>query len=120
MVLVVLSGGIRQSDRVMLSEFRVTAPLRASSRPFTVTPLFTVIDVSARIVPTKLELVPRVAELPTCQKTLHAWAPPTRVTVLADAVMRVEAALKMKTAFGSPWASRVRFPVIPRVPAAEL
>jgi hypothetical protein len=40
-------------------------------------------------------------------------------TLLADAVMSVDAALKMNTAFGSPCASRVSVPVIPNVPAAE-
>jgi len=34
-----------------------------------------VADRSARIVPTNNELVPSVAELPTCQNTLHGWAP---------------------------------------------
>ena len=33
--------------------------------------LFTVIDVRARIVPAKVEPDPSVAELVTCQKTLH-------------------------------------------------
>src|ERR1035438_2982580 len=51
--------------------------------------------------------------------TLDAWAPLMRSTLLADAVMSVDAALKMKTAFGSPWASRVSVPVIPNVPAGD-
>ena len=45
----------------------VTAPLRASILPSTVAPVFSVIEVSARIVPAKLVVVPSVAELPTCQ-----------------------------------------------------
>ena len=39
--------------------------------------------------------------------------------MLFDAVMSVEALLKMKTALGSPWASSVRVPVIWNVPLAE-
>jgi hypothetical protein len=31
-------------------------------------------DVSAKMWPTNVELVPRVAELPTCQKTRQNWA----------------------------------------------
>ena len=46
--------------------------------------------------------MPSVAELPTCQKTLADWAPLSRFTPLPDAVMRVDAALKTKTASGSP------------------
>lgn len=118
-MVVVCTGGTVQTDRVIVSVSRVTAPFRARVRPFTVTPVVTVIEVSARMLPTKLDPVPSVAELPTCQKTLHAWAPPMRVTVLAEAVTRVLAVLKMKTALGSPCASRVRLPVIAKVPEAE-
>lgn len=32
-------------------------------------------DVRARVFPLNWEFVPRVAELPICQKTLHAAAP---------------------------------------------
>jgi hypothetical protein len=49
-----------------------------------------VIDVSARIEPAKAELVPNVAELPTCQKTLQALAPLIRLTTLEELVIRVE------------------------------
>jgi hypothetical protein len=77
-------------------------------------------DVSARMFPLKVEPVPSVAELPTCQKTLQACAPPRRLTLLLDAVMSVDAIWKMKTPLGSPWASSVRVPVIWNVPAAEL
>jgi hypothetical protein len=90
----------------------VTAPLRANNLPSTVAPVFAVIDVKARTLPAKLEFVPRVAELPICQKTLHAWAPLMRTTRLAEAVISVEAVWKMKTASGFPWASSVRAPVI--------
>ncbi len=97
----------------------VTAPFRANTLPSTFAPVVSVADVKARIFPLKVEFAPSVAELPTCQKTLHAWAPFTRLTLLAPAVISVEAVLKMKTALELPWASSVRVPVIPNVPAAE-
>ena len=46
---------------------RVTEPLRASSRPMTVAPLFSEMLVRAIRLPWKAVVVPSVAELPTCQ-----------------------------------------------------
>lgn len=57
---------------VMVLLSKVTAPLRARSWPRMVAPVFAVIDVSAKRWPTNAEPVSRVAELPTCQNTLHA------------------------------------------------
>lgn len=45
--------------------------------------------------------------------------PLVRTTWLEDAVIRVEAILKMKTALAFPPPSSVKVPVIPKVPAAE-
>ena len=90
----------------------VTAPLRANTRPSTFVPVVRVADVKARIFPLKIEFVPSVAELPTCQKTLQAWAEFMRTTLLVPEVMSVELVLKTKTALGSPAASSVRVPVI--------
>jgi len=53
----------------------VTAPLIASAPPCIRAPVVRVMLVSARIFPANPVLVPRVAELPTCQKTLQ-WLPP--------------------------------------------
>src|ERR1700712_4443714 len=69
-VVVVVLGAVVSVDGEQLgcvktSLSRVTAPLRASARPCTTTALCTVIDVSARMLPTNTEPVPRVAELPT-------------------------------------------------------
>jgi hypothetical protein len=50
----------------------VTAPPNASARPFSVAPLFTVIEVSANMFPCMTAVVSIVAELPTCQKILEA------------------------------------------------
>jgi len=44
-----------------------TAPLRARARPVRVAPVSRVIDSRLRIVPWKIEFVPSVAELETCQ-----------------------------------------------------
>ena len=41
-----------------------------------------------------------MAELPTCQKTLHSLAPLVRSTLLADPVVRVESVWMMKTDSG--------------------
>ena len=91
-----------QRDVVIVSVSSVTAPLRASTRPSTVTPVVTVMLVRAMIVPRKVEPVPSVAELPICQNTLQAWAPLIRLTQLPEAVVSVEPAWKTKTAFGLP------------------
>jgi hypothetical protein len=102
---------IAQLGAVIVSSSRVTDPLRASARPTMVSPVSTEMDVRARMVPVKAEFVPRVAELPTCQNTLQAWAPLVRMTLLPESVTSVEeGAWKMKTAFGSPPASRVSDP----------
>ncbi len=89
-VVVVVPAVCAQVGDVKTSVSNVTAALRASARPWTVTPVVTVIDDSARMLPRKIELVPSVAELPTCQNTLHSCAPLIRVTVLLDAVINVE------------------------------
>jgi hypothetical protein len=91
-VVVDVGGGVTQLGRVMVLVSRVTAPLRANTRPFTVVPVCTEIEVNAMMVPTKVVLVPRVAELPTCQNTLHGEAPLMRATVLPDAVINVDPA----------------------------
>ena len=96
----------------MVLRSRVTAALRASVLPLIAAPVVTVMAWRASTAPTKFEFVPSVAELPICQTTLQACAPPIRFTRLPDAVVRVELGVwKMNTAFGSPAPSRVRVPV---------
>src|SRR5204862_2606340 len=73
---------------LMSLESKVTAAVRASSRPSTVAPAVTVMEAIARMFPLNTEPVPRVAELPTCQKTLAAWAPPLRITWRPIVVVR--------------------------------
>ena len=99
----------------------VIAP--ASILPQDVEEVPIVMDVSASTFPWNRANVPIVAELPTCQKTLEALAPPIKTIELPGApgapaaVVSVEGAWKMKRAFESPWPSRVRTPVTPIVEA---
>jgi hypothetical protein len=116
---VVVGADALQIGTVIVLASMVTAPFRASSRPETLAPVSSVIDVNARVVPTRLEFVPSVSELPTTQKTLQAWAPFSSTILLDDAVMNVDAASKMKTVVASPFPLSVSVPVIPNVPAAE-
>src|ERR1022692_3300379 len=51
-----------------------------------------------------------VAELPTCQKMFAEFAPPARITLRPDVVVRVEAIWKIQTAFALPPPSSVRSP----------
>ena len=112
-VVVVVDVAKRQVGTVIVLSSMVTAPPNASTRPFTVAPVFSVIDVVARIVPAKFVVVPKVAELPTCQKTLHACAPFSNATTLVEAVVKDDPASKMKTESGLPPPLRVTVPVRP-------
>ena len=64
-------GADRHSDDVLSPRSRRHS---APARPITVAPVVAVMLVSARMLPMNAVLVPRVAELPTCQKTLHVAA----------------------------------------------
>jgi hypothetical protein len=89
-----------------------TAPVRASALPFRVAPVVRVTDAWAIMVPSKIVLVPRVAELPICQYTCSDRAPPDRMTwLLPAAVVRVDTTWKIQTPLALPL--RVRLPVIP-------
>lgn len=110
-------AAVVHAGTAMVLSSRVTPPLRARIRPCTVAPVCTVAEVRAMTVPTNVEFVPRVAELVTCQKTLHGCAPPMSATLLLDPVINVDAAWKMNTALGSPCPSRVTVPERPMAPA---
>lgn len=101
-VVVVVVVGRAHRGLVTVLESKVVAPFRASNRRSKVAFVFALIEVNARMVPTNLEPTPSVEELPTCQKTLQAWAPLASVTPLLVEVMSVDPAWKMKTASGSP------------------
>lgn len=99
-----------------LFESSVTAPLRANRCPEIEAPVVAVMDASARTVPTNVEFVPNVAELVTSQNTLQLLAPLISETLLELAVVRLLAAWKTKTEFGSPLPSRMSVPVMAREP----
>ncbi len=80
----------------------VTAPFRASALPCKSAPVVSVMEVSARMFPLNTEFVPRVAELPICQKTLQAEAPLVRTTWLPLPVISVDVTWKMNTALVLP------------------
>jgi len=63
---------LAHGDRVIVLVSNVTAPLRAYRLPLDTAPVVKEMEVSARMFPIKLVFVPTVAELPTCQKILHA------------------------------------------------
>ncbi len=115
---VVVGGSFGTVTRVfggLLVPWRAAVPLRAKTRPKTAAPLLTVTEFVARTFPRKVQNVPRVPESVSCQNTLFAWAPLTRLMLLAFAVVRV-AARKMKTASGLLCASSVSVPVIWKFP----
>jgi hypothetical protein len=69
-------------------------------------------DMLAIMFPVNNVLVPRVAELPTCQNTFLDRAPPLRMTwLLPAAVVSVLWTWKIQTPLAGPL--RARFPVIP-------
>jgi hypothetical protein len=106
-----LTGGAAHEETVAVVESSVTAPLSASALPVNVAPVSKVTLARAITVPIKFVPVPRVAELPTCQKTSHRCAPPMSATEALLAVMRVLPIRKMKGASELPLALRVTVPV---------
>jgi len=96
-------------------ESSVTAPVSASALPVEVALVSKVILARAITVPIKFVPVPRVAELPTCQKTPHGCAPLTSATEASLAVMRVLGTRKINTASGLPSSFRVSVPVMAAV-----
>src|SRR3984893_15295224 len=100
-------GHLPPEQAPILLVSNVTAPVRAYSPQFDDTPVVAVMEISARMLPMKLVPVPKVAELPTCQKTLAAMAPSISNTCELLAVVRVLPIWKMKR----PLPLRVRFPI---------
>jgi hypothetical protein len=90
-----VTGGVvgttgEQSGEVITFVSKVTAPLRAKALPSILAPVVAVMEVRARMLPLKVDAVPNVAELPTCQNTLHAEAPLIRLILLFEAVVKVD------------------------------
>ena len=93
---------VTQLERVIVFVSSVTAPFRARSRPSMNAPVVAVIESSAMMVPLKLDPVPRVAELPICQNTLQACAPPEKTMLLPLMVVSVEPAWNIHTSVEPP------------------
>ena len=89
---VVVVVAAEQVGIVIVLASSVTEAFCANTRPITLAPENNCADVNASIVPWNEDPVPSVAELVTCQKTLHADASPIRTTELFDAVVNVEPA----------------------------
>ena len=89
-------------EAVIVFVSSVTAPVRASSRPTTVAPVVAVTDCCARTVPWNRAPVPIVAELPTCQKTLHELAPPVIEMRVPEPIVSVDAAWNTHTESALP------------------
>jgi hypothetical protein len=87
---------------VIVSVSSVTAPLRASTRPSTVTPVVTVMLVNAMIVPRKVEPVPRVALL-KARWTMRSCRPP-----VPGFARRGQPRLRWSALRRPPWCTRSR------------
>lgn len=107
----VFVGAARVQSEEMLLASIVTAPFCAKALPKRLALVFRVILVRARMLPINAVPVPRVAELPICQKTLQSEAPLIKRTVALLAVVIVLPVWKIKTAAGSPPPSSVNAPV---------
>jgi len=107
-----LTGGAAQEDTDTVFESSVTAPVSASKLPDDFALVSRVMLAWAITEPMRSVPVPRVAELPTRQKTLQRCAPLISTTDASLAVMSVLLTLKIKTASGLPLALRVSVPVI--------
>ena len=66
------------------------------------------------MLPTNTDPLPSVAELPTCQNTLHSEAPLMSAIELPLLVMSVESVWKMNTAEGLFWPSSTNWPLSDR------
>ena len=97
-----------QTGTFMVLDSNVTAPSadtpRAKTLPITVAPVLSEMSWAAIMVPTNAVVVPRVAELPTCQNTLQSGEPPLLIgtTDAPEMVVSVLPVLKTQTALGSP------------------
>src|SRR5450756_294689 len=100
-----------------------TAPVLASILPSAVAPEPIVMDVKAITVPLNEVPSPMVADVPTCQKTFLARAPPVRITLPyvpppPPVVISADPIWKIQTAFASPL--RVRLPFSSFIEDADL
>ena len=86
------ASGSASTTQVRAPVARSNDRCQAAARPSSVAPVLRVMSVFARMVPMKAEFTPRVAELPTCQKTFPACAPLMSTIELLEAVISVDPA----------------------------
>jgi hypothetical protein len=82
---------------MMVLDCKVTAPVSDNALPFGAAPVPSEMEAWARMLPLKMEVVPSVAEVPTCQKMLASCAPPCRMIWLPLKLVSALAIWKMKT-----------------------
>jgi hypothetical protein len=90
---------------------RVTVAPNAKTPPLDTASVLSVTEAAARIFPWNTLPVPKVAELPTCQNTLHANPPPVSRTLDPDAVVREDPIWKYHASLAEPVPTRVKVPV---------
>ena len=90
---------------------RVTVAPNAKTPPLDTALVLSVTEAAARIFPWNKLPVPKVAELPTCQNTLHGNPPPVSRTVDPDAVIREDPIWKYHASLAEPVPARVKVPV---------
>jgi hypothetical protein len=108
-----VKGGGAQAAMDTALESIVTAPFRARALPDIVALVVRVMLASARMFPMNAVPVPSVAELPTCQKSLHSCPPLMSTTDELLPVIRVLPTLNIQTALVLPPPSSVSAPVNP-------
>lgn len=97
-----------QTGPVMVLDCKITWPVCTKARPFKVAPVFIVMSVSAKILPTNEVFVSKVAEVPMRHHVLQGSPP---VIDEPGDVMRVDTVLKTQT----PDPTKLRFPVNEKV-----
>jgi hypothetical protein len=106
-----LGGATGHVSTLTMLLSRVTVAPNAKTPPLDTAWVLSVTEVAARIFPWNTLPVPKVAELPTCQNTLHANPPPVSTTLDPDAVIREDPIWKYHASLAEPVPARVKVPV---------
>jgi hypothetical protein len=106
-----LGGATGHVSTLTMLLSRVTVAPNAKTPPLDTASVLSVTEVAARIFPWNTLPVPKVAELPTCQNTLHANPPPVSTTLDPDAVIREDPIWKYHASLAEPVPARVKVPV---------
>lgn len=90
---------------------KVIDPPRPKSPPFEMAAVSSVTEAAAKTLPTKMLEVPSVADVPTCQYTWQANAPPLSTTLDPAAVIREVPIWKYQASLDEPVPTSVKAPV---------